>query len=120
MYFRPAADDLCCPAAGTQWHPEKPTSEFGMPEVPHTLDAIRVSQHLANQFIDMARYNSHTPESPEQELAMLIYSTPPIFSARFEVRLSDCRRRVHLVHIIMQGLSGLRLRTFLLQRAVCC
>jgi hypothetical protein len=44
----------CMPhvAAGTQWHPEKPTSEFGMVEVPHTLDAIRVSQHLANYFID--------------------------------------------------------------------
>jgi gamma-glutamyl hydrolase len=38
--------------AGTQWHPEKPTSEFGMVEVPHTLDAVRVSQHLANYFID--------------------------------------------------------------------
>lgn len=76
---------LCYHTTGTQWHPEKPTSEFGMAEVPHTLDAIRVSQHLANYFIDTARYNSHTPESPEQELAMLIYSTPPIFSARFEV-----------------------------------
>jgi gamma-glutamyl hydrolase len=72
------------PFTGTQWHPEKPTSEFGMPEVPHSLDAIRVSQHLANQFIDTARYNAHSPESPEQELALLIYSTPPIFSARFE------------------------------------
>lgn len=38
--------------AGTQWHPEKPTSEFGMVEVPHTLDAVRASQHLANVFID--------------------------------------------------------------------
>eukprot|EP00878_Enallax_costatus_P015279 GHUV01015998.1.p1 GENE.GHUV01015998.1~~GHUV01015998.1.p1 ORF type:complete len:381 (+),score=77.51 GHUV01015998.1:217-1359(+) len=73
------------PFFGTQWHPEKPTSEFGMPEVPHTLDAVCVSQHLANSYIDLARYNSHAPESPEQELAMLIYSTPPIFSARFEV-----------------------------------
>lgn len=56
-----------------------------MPEVPHTLDAIRVSQHLANKFIDTARYSSHAPESPEQELALLIYDTPPVFSARFEV-----------------------------------
>lgn len=31
------------------------------------------------------RRSSHRPESPEQELADLIYSTPPVFSARFEV-----------------------------------
>jgi gamma-glutamyl hydrolase len=35
------------PFTGTQWHPEKPTSEFGMVEVPHTLDAVRVGQHFA-------------------------------------------------------------------------
>ena len=29
-----------------QWHPEKPPFEFGMKEIPHTLDAILVSQHL--------------------------------------------------------------------------
>jgi gamma-glutamyl hydrolase len=56
-----------------------------MVEVPHTLDAIRVSQEYANYFIDTARRSSHKPESPEQELAMLIYSTHVIFSARFEV-----------------------------------
>jgi gamma-glutamyl hydrolase len=72
--------------AGTQWHPEKPTSEFGMAEIPHTLDGVRVGQHVANYFIDTARYSSHKPESNEEELAMLIYSTPPVFSARFEVR----------------------------------
>ena len=30
-------------------------------------------------------YSSHAPASPEEELALLIYSTPPVFSARFEV-----------------------------------
>lgn len=44
---------LASAPAGTQWHPEKPTSEFGMPEVPHTLDAVRVGQHLANYFVDV-------------------------------------------------------------------
>ena len=41
--------------AGTQWHPEKPPFEFGMEEVPHSIEAIRVSQHLANVFIEAAR-----------------------------------------------------------------
>jgi hypothetical protein len=49
-----------------QWHPEKPPFEFGMHEIPHTLDAILVSQHLANNFVDTARRSSHRPESPEQ------------------------------------------------------
>ncbi|GIL44397.1 hypothetical protein Vafri_1876 [Volvox africanus] len=73
------------PFFGTQWHPEKPPYEFGMDEVPHSLDAIRVSQHLSNVFMEHARQSSHHPESKEEELAMLIYSTAPIFSARFEV-----------------------------------
>ncbi|KAG2450314.1 hypothetical protein HYH02_004819 [Chlamydomonas schloesseri] len=85
------------PFFGTQWHPEKPPYEFGMEEVPHSLDAIRVSQHLANVFleaarmssrlssVEAARMSSHKPESKEEELAMEIYDTAPIFSARFEV-----------------------------------
>lgn len=60
-----------------------------MEEVPHTLDAVRVSQHLANVFVDTARFSPHKPESHEEELAMLIYSTPPVFSARFEVPDDD-------------------------------
>ena len=57
-----------------------------MEEVPHTLDSIRVSQHIANYFVEVARKSSHRPESKEVELAIQIYSTPMIFSARFEVR----------------------------------
>lgn len=76
---------------GTQWHPEKPPYEFSMDETPHTLDAIQVSQHLANVFVDHARYSSHKPESHEEDLAMQIYSTPVVFSARFEVRLQPER-----------------------------
>jgi gamma-glutamyl hydrolase len=62
------------PFLATQWHPEKPPFEFGMAEVPHSLDAIRVSQHLANQFVDAARRSSHAFASPEEELNDLIYN----------------------------------------------
>ena len=34
-----------------------------MVEVPHSLDAILISQHLANQFIEAARMSSHTVRS---------------------------------------------------------
>jgi gamma-glutamyl hydrolase len=74
---------------GTQWHPEKPPYEFGIPEIPHTLDAIRVSQHTANVFVDVARHSGHTPESHEEELNMLIYSTAPTFVARDMVTEED-------------------------------
>lgn len=77
------------PFFGTQWHPEKPPYEFSMPETPHSLDAIRISQYMANNFLEVARMSPHTPESHEEELAMLIYSTPPVFSARFEVLGED-------------------------------
>jgi hypothetical protein len=74
---------------GTQWHPEKPPFEFTMDEIPHTIDAIRVSQHLANVFVDTARKSSHKPRSHEEDLELQIYDTCPIFAARFEVVAED-------------------------------
>lgn len=70
------------PFFATQWHPEKPPFEFGMTEVPHSLSAIRVSQHLANIFIDTARKSSHSFESPEEELEDLIYNWPVFFTLK--------------------------------------
>lgn len=58
MLHRPARDPILSSSCATQtapllqtntyvqWHPEKPPFEFGMTEIPHTLDAILVSQHL--------------------------------------------------------------------------
>jgi gamma-glutamyl hydrolase len=43
------------PADQPARHPEKPTSEFGMEEVPHTLDSVRVGQFLSNNLVDAAR-----------------------------------------------------------------
>ncbi|KAL4858871.1 Gamma-glutamyl hydrolase A [Chlorella vulgaris] len=73
------------PFFATQWHPEKPPFEFGMHEIPHTLDAILVSQHLANNFVDTARRSSHRPESPEQELELMIYNWKPYFTLKDSV-----------------------------------
>lgn len=50
--------------------------------IPHTHDAISVSQHMANMFIDYARQSAHLPESKEEELAMLIYNYRAVFTAR--------------------------------------
>lgn len=70
------------PFFATQWHPEKPPFEFGMKEIPHSLDAIRVAQHLANVFIETARQSSHDFESPEEELSDLIYNYNPYFTLK--------------------------------------
>lgn len=73
------------PFFATQWHPEKPPFEFGMKEIPHTLDAILVSQHLANTFVETARKSSHAPESPEQALELMIYNWQPYFTLKDSV-----------------------------------
>jgi gamma-glutamyl hydrolase len=70
------------PFFGTQWHPEKPPYEFSDLTIPHTIDAVHVSQHLANVFIHLARQSPHKPESKEQELRDVIYNYAPVFTAR--------------------------------------
>lgn len=72
------------PFFATQWHPEKPPFEFGMQEVPHTMDAILVSQHLANVFVEASRRSSHAFDSFEQELDDLIYNYKIYFSLKDE------------------------------------
>jgi len=72
------------PFFATQWHPEKPPFEFGMQEVPHTMDAILVSQHLANVFVEASRRSSHAFESFEEELDDLIYNYKIYFSLKDE------------------------------------
>ncbi|KAI9025632.1 class I glutamine amidotransferase-like protein [Hyaloraphidium curvatum] len=68
------------PFFGTQWHPEKPPFEFGMPDVPHTLEAIRVAQHMSNVFVEIARRNSHGFESREEEIDSMIYNWCPAYT----------------------------------------
>lgn len=73
------------PFTATQWHPEKPPFEFGMKVIPHTLDAVAVSQALANAVVDVARRSPHVPESHEEEIAMLIYNYKPYFTLKDSV-----------------------------------
>jgi hypothetical protein len=73
---------LCCPPLRLQWHPEKPPFEFSDTTIPHTHDAISVSQHMANMFVDHARQSAHVPVSKEEELAMLVYNYRAVFTAR--------------------------------------
>ncbi|CAG9461317.1 unnamed protein product [Pedinophyceae sp. YPF-701] len=72
------------PFFGSQWHPEKPPFEFAMTEVPHSANAIGVSQYLANKFVSFARQSKHRPESLEMELEMVMNNFQAVFTAREE------------------------------------
>ena len=75
-----AVSILC--VCALQWHPEKPPFEFSDLTIPHSHDAISVSQHMANMFVDWARKSAHVPVSKEEELAMLVYNYRAVFTAR--------------------------------------
>ncbi|EYU26304.1 hypothetical protein MIMGU_mgv1a019206mg, partial [Erythranthe guttata] len=39
------------PVTAVQWHPEKNAFEWGLSEIPHSEDAVQVTQHVANFFV---------------------------------------------------------------------
>ena len=77
------------PFFGTQWHPGKPPYEFSLDKMPHSRDAVHVTQHLADMSVDYARHSSHKPQSKEEELAMLIYN--------YEAYLTSTARDIYIV-----------------------
>jgi gamma-glutamyl hydrolase len=63
------------PISATQWHPEKNAFEWTRGEnIPHDLDAVLVTQAVANSFVNSARRNGHAPKSIEEEEELLIYN----------------------------------------------
>jgi len=68
------------PITATQWHPEKNNFEWGkigrggFEAIPHSVDAVLLSQFMANQFVHWARKSSHRFETPEAEKQALIYN----------------------------------------------
>lgn len=72
------------PISASQWHPEKNNFEWGKigklgyAAIPHSPQAMALSQYIANNFVQRARQSSHHFTSPEAEKAALIYNTAPI------------------------------------------
>ncbi|KAM0945774.1 putative folate gamma-glutamyl hydrolase [Dioscorea sansibarensis] len=66
------------PVTVFQWHPEKNAFEWGSNKLPHTEDAVQVTQHTANYFISEARKSSTRPD-PAEVLAHLIYNYNPTY-----------------------------------------
>lgn len=60
---------------GTQWHPEINLFEFLISEnINHDRYAVKVSQFLANFFVNEARKNSQHFENRAEEIQSLIYN----------------------------------------------
>nr|AAC33745.1 gamma-glutamyl hydrolase [Arabidopsis thaliana] len=66
------------PVTGFQWHPEKNAFEWGSSKIPHSEDAIQVTQHAANHLVSEARKSLNRPES-KKVLSNLIYNYKPTY-----------------------------------------
>lgn len=69
------------PITATQWHPEKNAFEWSMTiHIPHSPEAIRMTQEVANFFVSEARKNMHRAQTIFAEDQMLIYNWIPHFT----------------------------------------
>ncbi|XP_021769784.1 gamma-glutamyl hydrolase 2-like isoform X1 [Chenopodium quinoa] len=69
------------PITGFQWHPEKNAFEWGYAMIPHSEDAVQVTQNVANFFISEARKSPNRP--PAQDvLNNLIYNFSPTYCGK--------------------------------------
>lgn len=69
------------PVTAFQWHPEKNAFEWGLPMIPHSEDAIQVTQHAANFFISEARKSLSRPPA-RKVLDNLIYNYSPTYCGK--------------------------------------
>ncbi|KAK2992535.1 hypothetical protein RJ640_004309 [Escallonia rubra] len=69
------------PVTAFQWHPEKNAFEWGLSMIPHSEDAIQVTQHVANFFVSEARKSVNRPPA-RKVLANLIYNYSPTFCGK--------------------------------------
>ncbi|KAG4213354.1 hypothetical protein ERO13_A01G051200v2 [Gossypium hirsutum] len=69
------------PVTAFQWHPEKNAFEWGLPMIPHSDDAIEVTQHVANFLIREARRSLNRPAA-QKVLDNLIYNYSPTFCGK--------------------------------------
>lgn len=69
------------PVTAVQWHPEKNAFEWGLSMIPHSDDAIQVTQHVANFFIGEARKSMNRP-SARKVLDNLVYNYSPTYCGK--------------------------------------
>jgi len=69
------------PITCTQWHPEKAIFDWGKPMIPHSEDAVQVTQNFANYFISQVRKSPNRPPADKVQ-DNLIYNYGPTFSGK--------------------------------------
>ncbi|OAY28824.1 gamma-glutamyl hydrolase 2 isoform X1 [Manihot esculenta] len=69
------------PVTAFQWHPEKNAFEWGLSMIPHSEDAIHVTQHIANFFVSEARKSLNRPPA-RKVLDNLIYNYSPTYCGK--------------------------------------
>ncbi|KAE9585128.1 putative gamma-glutamyl hydrolase [Lupinus albus] len=69
------------PVTGFQWHPEKNAFEWGSANIPHTENAIRVTQSAAGFLVSEARKSSNRPNAQEVR-DNLIYNYIPTYGGK--------------------------------------
>lgn len=82
--FISTVEALKYPIFGAQWHPEKNPFEWAMTAdgtpyeaIDHSPDAIKVSQYMANFYVQQARKSSHSFANVATEQSLLIYNYQP-------------------------------------------
>lgn len=69
------------PVTAFQWHPEKNAFEWGLTQIPHSEDAIHVTQHVANFLVSEARKSSNRPPL-QKVLDNLVYNYSPTYCGK--------------------------------------
>ncbi|XP_040987119.1 gamma-glutamyl hydrolase 2-like [Juglans microcarpa x Juglans regia] len=69
------------PVTAFQWHPEKNAFEWGLSMIPHSEEAIQVTQHVANHLVSEARKSLNRPPA-RSVLDNLIYNYSPTYCGK--------------------------------------
>lgn len=85
LTFISTVEAINYPFYGVAWHPEKNSFEFVRTAktrlTPHSYEAVRVTQHFANFFVNEARKSGHRFPDEKTERSMLIYNFNPTYTA---------------------------------------
>ncbi|KAL0230701.1 hypothetical protein PCE1_004257 [Barthelona sp. PCE] len=67
-------EHISYPIFASMFHPEKPMFEHKVSTIPYDRYIVKFSQHIVDEFIDIARRSSHTFETEKAEFDALIYN----------------------------------------------
>lgn len=85
--FISSIEAVSYPIYGVQFHPEKNSFEWALDKlhhnIPHSLEATRLTQYMADFFVGEARKNDHRFLTPQEEYQALIYNYQVSYSQKY-------------------------------------